>query len=111
MFNGKYVYLEELDSIVTSCMFYSAMCLLAEDYDVIIDCGNLTNERRKSWLNLTGHKVAVVFPRKDKEWHINNRITNRHGKTDLGKIWEAENSAYELINENEYNSIIRKEEL
>ena len=112
MLNGEYEYIVELDDVITESMFATASNLIGSGYDVIIDCGNLTDapDRRQKWLKLKGEHIAVIFPRKNKEWHLKNRVTMPHRETNLDKIWERENAAYEDVKEENYNQVIRIEE-
>jgi predicted kinase len=114
MLNGEYKYLVELDDIITSCMLVAGQELLWGGYDVIIDCGNLTRERRNPWLGLVWDNVkvvAVVFPSLSKEWHIANRLKNPHGE---GKDWDGiaqgERDAFEPIDEKDFDKVIYIEE-
>jgi len=111
MLNGEYKYLVELDDIITESVFETAKNLLQGGYDVIVDCGNLTNapDRRGKWRRLKADKfVAVIFPQEDIEWHVQNRRNKPHWKdVDWLKIAQGERNAFEPINENDYDEIIR----
>lgn len=113
MLNGEYKYLPELDDIITASVFDTANNLLKAGYSVIIDCGNLQEsaDRRAKWRQLQADKyIAVVFPCRQKEWHIKNRLEKPHWEgVDWGKIWENEKSALQPINEKEFDEVIKVE--
>ena len=110
MFNGEYKYLEELDDVISVSMRNTAYNLIANEYNVIIDCGNLSKERRNEWKGIYADKIAVIFPHKDKEWHLKNRQEKPHWNTDWDAVWESEHKSYEPINENEFDEVIYVED-
>ncbi|MHC4464546.1 MAG: AAA family ATPase [Planctomycetota bacterium] len=111
MLNGEYKYLVELDDIITESMRATALMLLQGGYNVIIDVGNLTEERRSSWMSLPYRKVAIVLPKKDKTWHINNRLRKEHrDDADWDKIAQGERDAYEWIDLMDYDSVVNVRE-
>ena len=112
MLNGDYMYLAALDDTITDCMFDAACNLLTNGYNVIIDCGNLTDEsdRRGLWKQLPGDKIAVLFPQKDELWHIINRQNNPHGDADLGGIIKGEKKAFVPVDPKDYDEIITVKE-
>ena len=114
MLNGGYKYLPELDNIITESVFDTAQNLLEGGYSVIIDCGNLQEspDRRGKWKQLEADKrIVVVFPHKDKEWHIKNRLKKPHWQeVDWNKVYEAEQASIEPINEADYDTVIKIKE-
>jgi predicted kinase len=111
MLNGEYKYQAELDDIITESMRATALLLLSGGYDVVIDCGNLTEERRSSWMSLPFRKVAVVLPQKDRRWHIRNRLQKAHrDDVNWDKIAQGERDAYEVYDESNFESIIHVKE-
>jgi len=111
MFNGEYKYLVELDEIITESMVYAAKLLVACNYDVIIDCGNLTKGRRSSWMSIPSvKKIAVMLPQKPAEWHIKNRLKKPHWDVNWKRVVEGERKAFEPINEAEFDEIINVKE-
>ena len=111
MLNGTYKYLEELDDIITESMVNTATHLLNGGYNVIIDVGNITNERRSSWLNLPADKkVAILLPRENAEWHVANRETNPHwGAVDWYAIFQGESNVFDDVDANDFDEIINVE--
>jgi len=107
MLNGEYKYLAELDDVITQSTYDTAFNLLWAGYDVIVDCGNLTNapDRRKKWLELPARHIAVVFPVRDRDWHIGNRGKDPHCEADWGAIWDRERAAYEPVNNADYDEV------
>jgi len=110
MLNGGYKYLVELDDIISASMVETIKHLLAGDYDVIVDVGNLTKERRSDWMEIPARKVAVLLPQKDKQWHINNRLKKPHWNVDWDKVATGERNAFEPIDENDFDEIMEIEE-
>ena len=115
MLNGGYKYLVELDDIIDAFMIKTAAILLANGYDVIIDVGNLTKERRGTWMALSFDKlVAVLMPQKDKQWHLSNRLKKAHWHEQDEEFWdkiaERERKAFEPINENHFDEVIQVKE-
>ncbi len=111
MFNGEYAYIVELDDVITESMIAAADSLLAAGYNVIIDCGNLTKERRRPWMNLAGSKIAVVMPCKELSWHVSNRLNKPHccGK-DWNAIAEGERKSLEPFPISDFDHVIHVEE-
>lgn len=114
MLNGQYEYHAELDDVITESMFDTAQHLLNHGYDVIIDCGNLTEDpdRRPKWRSLRNAKrfVAVVMPHKDIDWHVANRLKNPHWEgVDWNAIAQGERDAFEPINESDYDEVVQVE--
>ena len=107
MLNGEYKYLVELDDIITESMRATALLLLTQGYNVIIDVGNLTEERRSTWMSLPASKAAVFFPQKERQWHIDNRLKKPHWETvDWDRIAEGERRAFEPPNTNDFDKVI-----
>jgi predicted kinase len=107
MFNGQYVYEVELDHLITGAMWSLSHSLLLNGYDVIIDVCNMTRERRAPWLALPATRVAVLFPWKDKQWHIDNWNKNpKKDNADPGKIYDGNLKAFEPINEDDVDLIV-----
>ncbi len=100
MFNGEYKYVPELDNAITQSMADTIFNLLTDGYDVIVDCGNLTESRRLPWLRIPAKHIAVIFPSKDKEWHIKNNVAKIHSDS-WDEVWESEHKSYEPIMEHE----------
>lgn len=112
MLNGTYEYVVGLDDIITASMVDTIKHLFEYSYNVIVDVCNITNERRKSWLDIPDcWKVAVVFPSKDKDWHIANRAKEAHCKDkDWERIYEGNCKAFEPIDGTRFDEIIKVEE-
>lgn len=114
MLNGGYKYIVELDDIITQSTFDTAKNLLSGGYDVIVDCGNLTDDpdRRGKWKLLpTDRFVAVLFPQRDVQWHVNNRLKKPHWEeVDWYKIAEGERRAFQPIEKKDFDEIIEVEE-
>ncbi len=108
MLNGEYHYHKELDDIITVSMVDTIKHLLDGGYDVIVDVGNLTEDRRSSWMQIPVDKrVAVVFPLRDKEWHINNRLKNEHRTdADWDEIYDGDVKAFQPIDKTQFNEVI-----
>ena len=108
MLNGEYKYLVELDDIITASMVDTIKRVLAGGYNVIVDVGNITAERRSSWMEIPVDKrIAVVMPRGDRQWHVGNRETSTHwDKTPSGFIYDREAAALEPLNEHNFDEII-----
>lgn len=112
MLNGEYEYLVELDDIIDYCMIDTANNLLDNGYNVIIDVCNLTNERRKTWLAhiRTEWRIAVIFPHKSKEWHLNNRGQCPHrfeSDEKWSEMFDRQIKALEPVDENMFDEIIK----
>lgn len=109
MLHGKYEYHAEMDDIITESMRASAGQLLLKGYDVVIDCGNLTRERRSPWFQLGKaggfKKVAIRFPKMHKDWHVRRRITDPHWQVDWDKVCTGELAAIEPLDE-DWDAII-----
>lgn len=105
MLHGEYKYDPKIDNVITQSMADTIFNLLTDGYDVIVDCGNLSQSRRIPWLRIPAKHVAVIFPQRDKEWHINNNVAKLHGDS-WDDIWESEQASYEPIIENNYNDVI-----
>jgi hypothetical protein len=101
MLHGQYEYHAEMDDMISLQMEDTAYNLLNGGYDVIIDCANLTRQRRQPWLNAANHAkaktVAVVLPRMYKDWHIGRRQADPHWQTDWGKVFDDEKAAIEPV--------------
>lgn len=119
MLNGGYKYHAELDSMIDCTVIYTTHNLLAMKYDVIIDCCNLMNERRRKWIKgvttyVAGMKVrfvAVIFPNKDKQWHVDNRMKEPHGsytRKEWENVYDLHQKQFEPIEE-DYDEVIYKE--
>lgn len=114
MLHGQYKYDEAMDDAITKMMAVAISELLTDGHDVVVDVGNGTHERRSPWLTVAkshgARKVAVVFPQKDRDWHVRRRLMNRHGGTDPGAIYDAEIKAFEPIDEGDYDEVVRLQE-
>jgi hypothetical protein len=100
MLHGKYEYHVEMDDIITSSMRDSIAALIRGGYDAIVDCGNLTRDRRKPWREIGAtKKVAVRFPKMHKDWHVRRRVADPHWQVDWGKIYDGELAAIEPLDE------------
>lgn len=111
MLNGEYRYFEKLDWAITESMADTIYNLSTAGYDIIVDCGNLSQSRRVAWLRVPIHpRIAVIFPQKDKEWHLKNRQEKPHWDTDWDAVWESEHSSYEPIDEKDFDEVIYVEE-
>ena len=110
MLHGRYEYHAEMDDVISLAMEDSAYHLLKAGYDVIIDCGNLTRQRRKPWLELAhrveARTVAVAMPRMPKDWHVGRRAANPHGQTDWGQVYDGEKAALEDFQQGEVDDVI-----
>lgn len=103
MLHGTYEYHAEMDPIITESMRAAAGQLLLQKYDVVIDCGNLTHERRSAWFELCEARgckaVAVRLPQLHRDWHLSRRRSDPHWATDWGKVYDGELAAIEPLDE------------
>ena len=110
MLNGEYAYHVELDDVITQSTYDTAKNLLEAGYDVVIDCGNLTNasDRRGKWRQLPADKfIAVMMPMdKPVEWYVDRRKTNPHWPVNVEQIVMNEMKAYEPPKLGEFDKII-----
>ena len=91
MLNGKYEYVEGLDDTINWGAVALANGLIAAGFDCIIDCCNLSVDRRTFWrTNIADADkyVAVVFPEKDKQWHIDRVMQSKKALGFDRKYWE-----------------------
>jgi len=110
MLNGEYEYVVELDNVINLRMKNTIYNLFANGYSVIVDVGNLSKSRRSDWMRIqTDKRIAVVFPQKDKQWHIKNSSAKPH-TANWDYIWDAEHKSYEPINEKDFDEIIKVKE-
>jgi predicted kinase len=102
MLNGTYKYIEGLDTVITDICCQAIRDLILAGYDVIVDCCNYTASRRLRW-ELVAHSMdttvqCLIFPRKDMEWHVNNRKKEPHADgTDWEQIWKNNEASYEPV--------------
>jgi predicted kinase len=107
MLNGTYKYIEGLDDAIDQIVRETLIILLANGYDVIIDCCHLTHERRDSWdIPEDVDRVAVVFPRKCPTWHVKNRESDRHSDADLIALITSDIKHYQEIRPELYSDVI-----
>jgi predicted kinase len=95
--------------------------LLTNGYEVIIDCCNLGQKRRKRWIKAAEStkkeivKVAVIFPNKSKVWHVNNRMKEPHNIDNLRSYWEKvydlHKSQFEPIDVTMFDDVVHVESL
>lgn len=111
MFTGEYKYEAGLDDVIDDCMVSAINRLLWNSFDVIVDVCNLFEGRRNTWLSTKfDKKVAVIFPAKDKEWHVKNRLKNSHTEnTDWGQIYEDNVKSFQKIDETQFDEVINIE--
>jgi len=112
MFTGDYEYNEDLDDVITESCFDTAENLLQAGYDVIIDCGNITNseDRRAKWKKLHADRfIGVLMPtHKPVSWYVKRRRRNPHRKgADLELIVESEMRALDYPTEEEFHKLIK----
>ena len=93
MLNGGYKYEKNLDPLIDIICYNTMFSLLLNKFDVIIDCCNLTQKRRKYWLQIVTDwsnvkRIAVVFPNRGMGWHIDNRMKDPRENTNR-IYWEA----------------------
>lgn len=103
MIHGQYEYHAEMDDVITRCMSDSIGNLLKSGFDVIVDCGNLTKERREPWLliaeSIKARKVGIILPCLHPSWHISRRVQTPHWEVNWDKIYEDEKAALQPIEE------------
>jgi predicted kinase len=102
MLHGKYEYHAEMDDVITNAMCANITELVKAGYDPVVDCGNLTRERRRPWTTaaLQGSVkrwVAILLPQGMREWHLMRRAADPHWNVDWGKIFDGEMAALEPI--------------
>jgi predicted kinase len=101
MLPGQYEYRVELDDLITESMCATMRQALKAGYDVVVDVGNITKERRAPWLAIAKEReartVAVVLPRMHKDWHVSRRRADPHGTSDPGAIYDREKAALEPV--------------
>ncbi len=108
MFNGTYKHLEELDDVIDRCIVAACNSLIETGYNVILDMGNLTRERRETWTRISAkERIAVIFPLRDKVWHVQNRLKNPHSDINYGNIFDIQIKAYQPVQETEFDKVIR----
>jgi len=108
MLHGRYLYDNDLDSLVTNICQELIKILSYNYYDVIIDCCNLTKSRRESWPWWRAEKIAVVFPRKTKVWHVNNKMKDSKGKSRSywNGVYDSHVEQVEPIDKESFNEVI-----
>lgn len=126
MLNGEYKYEKNLDNIIDLICKESVLHCIGGNYDVIVDCCNLTDKRRNVWLCLYPRyfsdrnisnpitqnvkKIAVIFPNKDRQWHVDNVVKTEKGKLFDRKYWEdvydLHKSQYEPVNKDDFEEVI-----
>lgn len=114
MLHGDYEYRIELDEIITHSCYFIATQLLAE-YDVIIDCGNLTTslDRRGLWKLLPAKKrIAIVMPmKKYPQWYVSRRMKKPHWeRVDWLSVVKAEMKVYQPPTFDEFDEIVHIKE-
>ncbi len=111
MLNGTYEYIVGLDDIITNSMVFTIKELLTNGYDTIVDVCNITEERRKSWMDIPNcKKIAVIFPTKDKQWHLDNRAKESHWDVDSGKVFDGNVKVWQPVIDSKFDDIIEVKE-
>ena len=112
MLHKRKIYVASTDQVVLKISQDAVKRLLAEGYDVVVDCGNLTEGVRQTWLNVAGEakKILVKFPLREKKWHVNHRMEeDTKGKN--RKYWEdwydMQVAQIEPPREEDYDSVIK----
>lgn len=111
MLNGTYEYTVGLDDIITNSMVFTIKELLTNGYNAIVDVCNITDDRRKSWMDIPDClKVAVVFPSKNKQWHLDNRAKESHWDIDSGKVFDGNVREWQPVDDKKFDGIIKVKE-
>lgn len=112
MLNGTYEYVIGLDGTITLICQQAIQVLLQQGYDVIVDCCNNDQQRRWGWLGAAVFdrsvgKFAVVFPMKDKEWHIANALKSSKELSPeaWGRIYDLHVAQYQPLQCDDYDEI------
>ena len=93
MINGKYKYEAEADDAITASMVGAIQSFQKAGYDVVVDCGNLTKDRRKPFILAsadTSVLVAIRLPQESKEWHLRRRLSRPHWDTNWSEVYDGE---------------------
>ena len=114
MLNGGYKYIRELDEVIDVICYNILFDLLLRKFDVIVDCCNLTQGRRKYWLQIVTkyanvEKIAVIFPNKDENWHVDNSMKsskNIESKEYWESIYDLHIGQFKPIDEKDFGEII-----
>jgi predicted kinase len=107
MINGEYKYEADMDELIDAIMYDSITHILSRGLNVVVDVCNLTDERRNTWrTGIEDEVVAVMFPMKGDEWHINNRLKLTHGNDNLERRVANDKKHMAPVDENCFDRII-----
>lgn len=111
MLNGDYKYVPELDALLDKVMEHMIRELFYRGYDVIVDACNLTKKRRDTWFGTKVKKrVAVIFMKKTKKEHIENRMKSPHCESENLEYWsniyDSQNKQFEPVLKGEMDDMI-----
>jgi len=99
---GDYIFDPDLEPFIVISHLRILEAFMNEGFDIIIDETNISSVYREDYLELAEYydyqKIALVFPKLDKETSVSRRLQNDHG--DQGRevwegVWDKFNNKYE----------------